>query len=150
MHKRTENEWDKDLETRFPEAKWFDDGFSVEHARQSDDSGEKFVSIVRKPWGREIWFYFLQNYAFKLLVIFSGKKFSKQYHEQKTESWLVQAGHPKIILGEETFMSEPGRLYHVAVQTVHRVEALEDDVELLEVSTPELHDVVRVEDDYNR
>ena len=120
--------------------------------------------IVEKPWGREIWYADQSAYAGKVLEVKQGRRLSLQYHERKTETLYLLSG--KVLLtfrpiasGETPSASLvtaadqrvwlPGQALHVPVRTIHRFEALEDSI-LLEVSTPDLTDVVRLQDDFSR
>jgi quercetin dioxygenase-like cupin family protein len=120
--------------------------------------------IVEKPWGREIWYADQAAYAGKVLEVKKGCRLSLQYHERKTETLYLLSG--KVLLtfralaaGESPSASLvsaadqrvwlPGQTVHIPVRTIHRFEALEDSV-LLEVSTPDLTDVVRLQDDFSR
>ncbi len=105
--------------------------------------------IVPKPWGREEWLYVGDRVVMKRLVVSAGSRFSLQYHEQKEEAWVFESGRARVRLGDAEGIVEPGDVVAVPPGTVHRVEALED-VTFLEVSTPELTDVVRIEDDFGR
>lgn len=111
------------------------------------------VERVDKPWGYELRFSRTQRFAGKVLFITAGSQLSLQYHEQKEEAFLVQEGRLELVLGKgaeqrvETL--EPGEAWHVTPGTVHRFRAVTDCL-LFEVSTPELEDVVRIEDDYGR
>ncbi len=118
--------------------------------------------IVEKPWGREIWYADQAAYAGKVLEVRAGQRISLQYHERKTETLFLLSGRVKLTFrplapGEdpttaalaEPSVWSPGQALHVPVRTIHRFEALEDSV-LLEVSTPDLTDVVRLQDDYRR
>lgn len=120
--------------------------------------------IVPKPWGREIWFADQTAYAGKILEVTKGKRLSLQYHERKTETLYLVSGKVKLTYRElksgeahatapindtNEFIWEPGLAVHIPVRTIHRFEALEDSV-LLEASTPDLTDVVRLQDDYAR
>ncbi len=78
-----------------------------------------------------------------------GHQLSLQKHEVKHETLYLQSGRVRLELGEEEFVWEPGQRVEIAPETVHRMEALEDSV-MLEVSSPELDDVVRLEDRYGR
>jgi mannose-6-phosphate isomerase-like protein (cupin superfamily) len=94
------------------------------------------------------------DYVGKLLFVKAGEALSLQYHERKDESWLVQSGRARLELGEpggdlEVVEIGPDDTFHFEPRTVHRVTALED-LRVVEVSTPELDDVVRVEDRYGR
>lgn len=120
--------------------------------------------IVEKPWGREVWYADQSAYAGKVLEVKQGRRLSLQYHERKTETLYLLSG--KVLLtfrpiasGETPSASLvtaadqrvwlPGQALHVPVRTIHRFEALEDSI-LLEVSTPDLTDVVRLQDDFSR
>ena len=110
---------------------------------------------VEKPWGYELIWAETERYVGKVLFVKAGESLSLQFHRRKDESWLVQAGRAKLELGsagnavlrEEVIA--PGAAFHFRPGTVHRVTALEDTT-ILEVSTPELDDVVRLEDRYGR
>ena len=104
---------------------------------------------VEKPWGKETWLVYNDRYALKLIFIAKGKRLSLQYHKIKTESWYILKGLLEITLGEETFQASPGEVFHIPNGMIHRLKAIEDS-EIIEVSTPELDDVVRVEDDFGR
>jgi mannose-6-phosphate isomerase-like protein (cupin superfamily) len=113
------------------------------------------VRRVEKPWGYELIWAVTDRYVGKLLFVRSGHSLSLQFHREKDEAWLVQSGRAKLELGDagETILQEevvgPGAAFHYAPGTVHRVTALEDTT-ILEVSTPQLDDVVRLEDAYGR
>jgi len=109
---------------------------------------------VEKPWGWELVWAETEWYVGKVLFVRAGQALSLQYHEEKDEAWLVQKGRATLELGEvgeplasleivggDTFRYRPG--------TVHRVTAIED-LTIVEVSTPHLDDVVRLEDRYER
>ncbi len=110
---------------------------------------------MEKPWGHEVHYGLTDRYCGKILVVNAGEALSLQYHERKDESWYVQSGRASARAGNardgERSVLEigPGDAFHFAPGTVHRVTALEDTV-ILEVSTPELDDVVRLEDRYDR
>lgn len=120
--------------------------------------------IVEKPWGREIWYADQSAYAGKVLEVKQGRRLSLQYHERKTETLYLLSGkvlltHRALAAGETPAAALvsaadqrvwlPGQALHIPVRTIHRFEALEDSV-LLEVSTPDLTDVVRLQDDFSR
>jgi mannose-6-phosphate isomerase len=110
---------------------------------------------VEKPWGWELIWALTDVYCGKLLFVRAGQSLSLQFHREKDESWFVQEGRAKLELGRagEAVLNEevvgPGDAFHYAPGTVHRVTALEDTL-ILEVSTPHLEDVVRLEDRYGR
>ena len=105
--------------------------------------------VVDKPWGREVWYAHTDRYAGKVLEVTEGHQLSLQKHRVKHETLYLQSGRMAFRLGEEEFEWRPGQAVEVPPDTVHRMEALEDSV-ILEVSTPELDDVVRLEDRYGR
>jgi mannose-6-phosphate isomerase-like protein (cupin superfamily) len=109
---------------------------------------------VEKPWGWELVWAETEQYVGKLLFVRAGEALSLQYHERKDESWLVHEGRARLELGEvggdlEAVEIVSGDAFHYRPGTVHRVTALEDTL-VLEVSTPDLDDVVRVQDRYGR
>jgi mannose-6-phosphate isomerase len=109
---------------------------------------------VEKPWGHELWWAQTDRYVGKLLHVKAGNQLSLQYHERKDETIHLWSGEMVLVLGEaggalvEHRMS-PGDSFHVRPGTVHRMRAV-TDCDVLEVSTPEVEDVVRVQDDYGR
>ncbi|MBM2821679.1 MAG: cupin [Thermoleophilia bacterium] len=109
---------------------------------------------VEKPWGWELVWAEADAYVGKLLFVRAGESLSLQYHESKDESWLVQEGRARLELGEvggdlDAIEISPGSAFRFRPGTVHRVTALEDTL-VIEVSTPFLDDVVRLEDRYGR
>ncbi len=109
---------------------------------------------VEKPWGWELIWAEAEEYVGKLLFVRAGQALSLQYHERKDESWLVQEGRASLELGEvggslERFEIGPGEAFRYRPGTVHRVTAIEDTL-IVEVSTPHLDDVVRLDDRYGR
>jgi mannose-6-phosphate isomerase-like protein (cupin superfamily) len=110
---------------------------------------------VEKPWGWELIWALTDRYCGKLLFVRSGESLSLQYHEAKDESWYVQEGRAELELSsvggtdQEQLEIGPGDCFRFRPLTVHRVRALEDTL-VIEVSTPELDDVVRLEDAYGR
>ena len=109
---------------------------------------------VPKPWGHELIWAHTDHYVGKVLVIEAGKRLSLQRHEVKDESIYVLAGRLRLHLEDDQGVVQteelgPGDHRRVATGRIHRYEAIER-VELMEVSTPELDDVVRLEDDYGR
>jgi mannose-6-phosphate isomerase-like protein (cupin superfamily) len=115
-----------------------------------------FVPIkVEKPWGHELIWAKTEEYAGKLLLVRAGQSLSLQFHREKDESWYVLEGKAELELGEAgqaVLQSEvvgPGAAFRFRPGTVHRVTALEDTT-ILEVSTPQLDDIIRLEDSYGR
>jgi mannose-6-phosphate isomerase len=113
-----------------------------------------FPKRVEKPWGREVWFAHTDRYAGKLLYVNAGHRLSVQYHKAKDETSYLLSGRLLLSTGDDpdrldvteiadgaVWRNEPGAL--------HTIEALEDSI-VVEVSTPELDDVVRLSDRYGR
>ena len=113
------------------------------------------VRKVEKPWGYELIWALTGVYCGKVLFVKKGQSLSLQFHREKDESWLVQSGRVKLELGEvgapmlQEEVIAAGAAFHFPPGTVHRVTALEDTT-ILEASTPQLDDVVRLEDAYGR
>ena len=117
--------------------------------------GEPAAVRVEKPWGYELIWAHTDRYVGKVLVIEPGRRLSLQFHERKDESILVTRGRLRLHLEDDAGTLEvcdldAGQHARIPVGRRHRFEALDERVELVEVSTPELDDVVRVEDDYGR
>ena len=114
----------------------------------------KEIQRKAKPWGEEIWFAHTNSYAGKILIIKKGHRYSLQYHKEKLETQYVISGKVKMTHGDsendlqETILN-PGDKFDVTPGMIHRAEGLEDS-EIFEVSTSELDDVVKIEDDYGR
>lgn len=108
------------------------------------------VERVHKPWGHEIIFARTKKYVGKILVIEKGHRLSLQFHRRKHESLMVLRGQLKLLLGKKTKTVGPGTAFTIPPNTVHRLEATTGRTTLIEVSTPELWDVVRLQDDYGR
>jgi mannose-6-phosphate isomerase-like protein (cupin superfamily) len=113
------------------------------------------VEKTEKPWGYELIWAKTDKYVGKILHINKGCSLSLQYHKVKTETILVKSG--TLILeicednrGSKFFTLNEGETYHIPCVTIHRMSAVDCDVEVIEVSTPELKDVVRLEDMYGR
>jgi mannose-6-phosphate isomerase len=110
---------------------------------------------VDKPWGWELIWADTDLYIGKILFVRAGQSLSLQFHNEKDESWYVESGRAKLELGEagqailSTEVIAEGACFHYPPGTVHRVTAVEDTT-ILEVSTPHLDDVVRLEDQYGR
>ncbi len=122
------------------------------------DSLDRWAAEVRKvekPWGHELIWALTDHYCGKVLFVKAGAALSLQFHNEKEESWLIQSGRARLELGDtgQGALHEevigPGAAFHYTPGTVHRVTALEDTT-ILEVSTPHIDDVVRLEDLYGR
>jgi mannose-6-phosphate isomerase-like protein (cupin superfamily) len=128
--------------------------FSSPNVNSLDDFAYELTRID-KPWGYELIWALTDRYCGKILFVRAGESLSLQFHRKKDESWYVLDGRAQVELGapgQRMLNSEvvaPGAAFHFAPGTVHRVTALED-TRIAEVSTPELDDVVRLEDRYGR
>ena len=111
------------------------------------------VNRVEKPWGYELHWAKTDRYVGKVIHVTAGHALSLQYHNVKDETILLWQGRLQFETrrGDEvhTWEMAPGERVHVAPKTVHRMTAIED-CDIIEVSTPELDDVVRLEDRYGR
>jgi mannose-6-phosphate isomerase-like protein (cupin superfamily) len=108
---------------------------------------------VEKPWGYELHWAKTDRYVGKILHINAGQALSLQYHNRKEETILLWSGRLRFEIardgGLQRVEMQPGERIHVPPGTVHRMTAIEDS-DIFEVSTPELDDVVRLEDRYGR
>ena len=118
------------------------------------DSVRALLEYVEKPWGHERLWALNEHYAGKVLFIRASESLSLQYHETKDETIRIASGRMRFRVGAaaedlESLMLEPGMSYHIPPRCVHQMEAVEDCT-VIEVSTPHLVDVVRIEDRYGR
>ncbi len=110
---------------------------------------------VEKPWGWELIWADADAYVAKILFVRAGESLSLQFHREKDESWYVQTGRARLELGEigqEALDEEvviAGSCFRFRPGTVHRLTAVEDTT-ILEASTPQVDDIVRLEDRYGR
>ncbi len=111
------------------------------------------IHRVPKPWGYELIFAKTDRYAGKILHVNRGECLSLQYHEMKEETLFVVQGELRLTVeydGERrVVILREGEAFHIPPRLIHRMEAVVD-TDVAEVSTPELHDVVRLEDRYGR
>jgi len=111
--------------------------------------------IKPKPWGREIWFAVTKNYAGKILEVKKGARLSLQFHQKKEETQFIFSGKVRLTFGFDlkklkSKILNSGDVFHVSPGTIHRIEGLAPLSKIFEVSTSELTDVVKIEDDYGR
>ena len=110
---------------------------------------------VEKPWGWELIWAHAEQYVGKILFVRAGHALSLQFHNEKDESWYLYDGRAELEMSEagapftNAEVAGPGAAFRLRPGTVHRVRALEDTT-MLEVSTPHLDDVVRLDDAYGR
>lgn len=108
---------------------------------------------IKKHWGRELILEQNNHYVVKILEINAGCRLSLQYHNQKHETMYCLYGNGSIILGDKTERQPiyAGKTIVIRPGLIHRLQAdSESNLAILECSTPELDDVVRLEDDYGR
>ena len=115
---------------------------------------DKLPRKTEKPWGYELLFALTPKYAGKVIFVKKGHRLSLQYHEKKDETLYIYEGKASLDIDEGdgrmvSMVVQPGESIPVPPFTKHRLEAIEDTT-FLEASTPELDDVVRIEDDYGR
>ncbi len=112
------------------------------------------MKIIKKPWGKEEVLEINDKYMVKKLTMFAGKKCSLQYHKYKKETVYILSGKLRIYKGKnenelESKIYLTGESITLKPGQIHRMEGIEDSV-YLEASTPEMDDVVRISDDYDR
>jgi mannose-6-phosphate isomerase-like protein (cupin superfamily) len=120
----------------------------------SGQGGQAAVERVPKPWGHEIIWARTARYVGKILHVRAGESLSLQYHRVKDETIRILSGALRFEVGKEgealaVVRLGPGEGWHITPGTRHRMTAIED-TDVLEVSTPETDDVVRLEDRYGR
>jgi len=119
-----------------------------------DITPEDLPKRVEKPWGYEIWYAWTDQYVGKIIHVNAGGKLSLQYHEHKDETSYLLKGKMLLTKGQTAdalAVTEIGEGYQWRnkPREIHTIEALEDS-DVLEVSTPQLDDVVRLKDNYGR
>ena len=111
------------------------------------------VTRVEKPWGYELHWAITDRYVGKIIHVNAGHALSLQYHDRKEETILLWSGRLLFEIEQDGTLVKremlPGERQHIVPKTVHRMTAIED-CDIFEVSTPELDDVVRLEDRYGR
>lgn len=116
-------------------------------------NGSKGVRRIEKPWGHELIWAETGRYVGKVLHIRAGERLSFQYHRVKDETIFVQSGRMLLVVedgdGRREIEMDAGERFHITPGLRHRMVAV-TDCDVFEVSTPELDDVVRLEDVYGR
>ncbi len=111
------------------------------------------ITRVPKPWGHELIWAHTDRYVGKILHLNAGESLSLQFHEVKEETLYLLAGRVQLTLRNEREEKQvemsPGEAFHIPPRLIHRMTAIED-ADILEVSTTELDDVVRLDDRYGR
>lgn len=109
---------------------------------------------IDKPWGYELIFAHTDRYVGKILHVDAGQALSLQYHEIKDETLYLRTGEYELIVEEDGELVhhtiKAGDAYRIRPNTRHRMVAGPEGCDIIEVSTPELDDVVRIEDRYGR
>lgn len=112
------------------------------------------IRKVDKPWGYELIFAHTDRYAGKILHVDAGQALSLQYHEEKDETLFLLQGEYELTVEEDGELVQhtvsEGEAFHITPGTRHRMVGGPQGCDILEVSTPELEDVVRLEDRYGR
>jgi len=108
------------------------------------------LKIVEKPWGKEIWFAYNKKYVGKIIWIKKGHRLSKQYHRFKHETLYTNQGKYILEINGKRKLMKEGSVVVIPPKCIHRLEAKYGNVKIIEVSTPQVKDVVRLEDDYGR
>ena len=119
-----------------------------------DLTPERLPIRIEKPWGHEIWYAWTEQYVGKILHVNRGGRLSLQYHREKDETSYVLKGRLLLTKGpsvDRLIVTEigEGHVWRNRPGEIHTMEALED-ADVIEVSTPELDDVVRLRDHYGR
>jgi len=119
----------------------------------NDPFSHRPITRIPKPWGYELIFAHTDRYVGKILHINRGESLSLQFHEMKEETLYVVDGELRLTIEHDgdrrELMLRKGEAFHIPPRLIHRMEALAD-TDVAEVSTPELDDVVRLEDRYGR
>ena len=108
------------------------------------------MKTVKKPWGKEIWFARASKYVGKILYISKGHRLSLQYHKKKEETLYTLKGPYLLEVNGKRKKMKTGTVAHFPPKTIHRIQAHYGNAVIIEVSTPEVEDVVRLQDDYGR
>ena len=119
-----------------------------------DITPEDLPVTVKKPWGYEIWYAWTDQYVGKIIHVDKGHKLSLQYHDFKDETSYLLKGRMNLTKGTDpehltVTVIEVGHAWRNRPHEIHTIEALEDS-DVLEVSTPHLDDVIRLQDAYGR
>jgi len=105
-----------------------------------------------RPWGNFRQFTHNEITTVKIISINKGCSLSLQYHNHRVEFWKVLSGHPFVIVGEEKINAEPGNEFRVENLQIHQLEAINDDVQVLEIAYGDFNeeDIIRIKDKYGR
>lgn len=108
--------------------------------------------VDKKPWGSEDIFALNEKVSVKILNVKPRQRLSLQFHKNRSEFWRVLDNEVKITLGKRIFTAKKGQEISIPKKTLHRVQALAKPARILEIAFGKFdkHDIVRIEDDYNR
>ena len=106
----------------------------------------------KRPWGSFRQFTENEASTIKTISVDAGQRLSLQYHEKRSEFWCVLSGNPQVTIGDRVEQAKPGDEFTIPIQTIHRIEALDNKVEILEIAFGEFdeNDIVRLDDAYGR
>jgi len=110
------------------------------------------IKNVIRPWGSFRQFTENESTTIKIHHINAGQRLSLQYHNKRSEFWVVLSGNPTIIIGDKITNASEGEEFFVSNKTNHRIEAENDDVQILEIAFGDFdeNDNTKIEDDYGR
>lgn len=109
------------------------------------------MEVIRKPWGHERILELNEHYCMKLLWVNPNERLSLQFHKVKHETMFVLSGYGRMTVGNRTVAMRPDDVFVIPPHTIHRIQAWSGEPLLvIETSTPELDDVVRLADDHGR
>ena len=109
------------------------------------------LRLIEKPWGHERILSFNATYVAKEIFVKSAHRLSEQYHKQKSETMMLVDGEGYLQMGAAIHTMLPFVPYYIPPKTIHRLSAgAFTNCLIVEVSTPELNDIVRLEDDFGR
>ena len=113
-----------------------------------------YLDSEQRPWGNFFVIHEMDNYKIKRIEVDPGKRLSYQYHNSRSEVWVIINGEGKIVLNEEIIKNKKGDSINIPKRTKHRIENTgKEKTVFIEVQTGEYFgedDIVRIEDDYNR
>ncbi len=106
----------------------------------------------QKPWGSFTTYTKNEASTVKILRVKKGEAFSLQFHNHRDEFWRILKGNPEVTVGDETTTAKPDDEFVISQGTNHRISAVQDDVEVLEISIGQFdeNDITRLEDKYGR
>lgn len=108
------------------------------------------MRIVDKPWGYQEFYIDEKDFSVKKIVINKGHRYSLQYHKIKKEKFIVINGYPQVQLDTIIRIYMPKQEFDIPATVIHRISAIEENVDLLEISWGSEEDIIRLSDDYGR